>query len=1503
MKILIADGKILKEKIINENNKKIFFEYNDYLDFFSFDYIDNKIIFNKNDSYYEVLSNLKSNILDEYSKILIKSKIDNSKYKIYILPEYDSNYKKLEIKTNVITIGNNNINMSNIILTDKESSLFKININLNDDNIILENKDSYDIYINNVLKENINIYIKYGDLIFIDGIIFSIISNYIYIYNSNNNISIDKNCFNEEVIESIDINEYSIIKYINYNDNNPLNTSPVIKKKIIDKTVSIDPPSAVELKENNPLFLTMLPMVLMSSTTILMSLNILNNIKQGKTTWADNSISLIFSGVMIFTMILYPLIQNAYKKSKESKREIKRIEEYKDYIYEKKREIKEYMEEQKNILLNNYKDTESCYELINNNIEQIWDKKNGDDDFLSVSLGKGKIKPFININYPEEHFTIDRDKLRIQIVRLKEQVEYIENCPIILNLSHNNSFAFEGKKELLHNYIESFLIRLFCSHSYENIKVCVFTNKENKLYWSKYFNLRYFWDDEYSLRFFGYDSSSVSNVVNYLDNIYKERKIKLENNATYKIDVNYIIIIDNYKSINDIAFLNEILSTENNFGFTTIFITEHISNLPSYCKNFIKLNRNEGSLITKDNNYQEVKFIPDIYENDFIKIYEKLASLSIDSDQNKMLPKKITFLEMYKVDGLKKLNVVDKWNNNTTLDNMGVPIGVNEYGELIKLDLHENSHGPHGLIAGMTGSGKSELIISFILSLSINYSPKDIQFVLIDYKGGGLSNTFYNNEIGKRLPHIVGVITNISESEINRCLISLQSEIKRRQVLFSEASIKYNEGNIDIYKYQQLAKKNKDLEYLSHLIIISDEFAELKTQNPEFIDKLVSLARIGRSLGIHLILCTQKPSGIVDSQIWSNSKFKICLKVQDKSDSKEVIGVDDAVYLNVPGRFYLQIGYNEMFMKGQCAYSNAPYYIEEKSSVLNNFKIDFINESGKTYYSYSTFKPNANIISGTHVSNIVKYLIETSIEQKYPFKYLWKDSLEENIILEDLLQKYNYQKNIIPEIVFGEYDEVDNQRKDLAKYNLLNGNIVLYGLTGSGKSELIQTSLYFLTKYYTTEEINIYAMDFSLENLKMFADAPQIGDVMYLYESEKIINTFKLINSILIKRKDILANYSGSIEKYNKENEQKLPIIYIIISNLERLFENFPELENIFLDITRDCNKFGITFMVTISTLNGVRTKLLQGFKQVISLELKDKYDYDTVFGSKVKYAIPHILGRGFIKINNVYEMQTAKIINEENNIFEYIEKFCDSLNINNVNQAPNVPILPSVVSLDYIRPYLTNNLLIPVGVDVEELEVLKLDFTKKGGIILTSRDDDLLNNYTKCILKNISLFKKNKAFMFSPNNNIAIDNVTNISKDFGNYFEQLINFIDNSDKNIDYFIIFKSLSEILELIETNLKEKSLLYDLIDKINKFDNFHLLLIDLVQFIKRYEYNEFYTSNFNNSKGIYIGEGITEQFIIKISSIPRKYRETSGENFGYFIENNKLKYMKVLEYKDE
>lgn len=223
------------------------------------------------------------------------------------------------------------------------------------------------------------------------------------------------------------------------------------------------------------------------------------------------------------------------------------------------------------------------------------------------------------------------------------------------------------------------------------------------------------------------------------------------------------------------------------------------------------------------------------------------------------------------------------------------------------------SEGPHALIAGATGSGKSEGLCTVLFQMALKNPASRIQFILIDFKGGAFSVPLQD------LPHTSALLTNLDSRQIRRLETALQNELDRRQTILADALQRDPGRRTDI----EMLIDPQSGDVFSHLIICVDEFGQLKTRCPEFLKSLQETARIGRSLGVHLILSTQKPAGLVDEQIWANSKSRLCFSVLDRADSREVLGHDGAAHLTQSGEFILQTA-GQSEKKGRAFYLKAP---------------------------------------------------------------------------------------------------------------------------------------------------------------------------------------------------------------------------------------------------------------------------------------------------------------------------------------------------------------------------------------------------------------------------------------------------------------------------------------------------------------------------------------------------------------------------------------------------
>ena len=1083
--------------------------------------------------------------------------------------------------------------------------------------------------------------------------------------------------------------------------------------------------------------------------------------------------------------------------------------------------------------------------------------------------------------------------LTVKVVANKSKL--INNAPIVVSLASKNISALivENDDRTTEKFIQNLIMQLIALHSYSDLKL-VFLLKGNKnIKWEHMKTIPHIWDDQKQIRFWAEDYEDMKEISRYLEIEFNNRKRYGEKFDYRAFAPYYLIITDNYKQIENLRIITEILGSKVNLGFGIFCVTDNLIHLPNECQLFINIKGNNGKIF--ENQITETTQNEFYFDNSFTFFFENIGQVlsNIPIKENTTskfsLPENYTFLEMYDAGKIEQLNILQRWRMNDSTKSLQAPIGIDITGNQVVLDIHEKAHGPHGLIAGSTGSGKSELIITYILSLAINYHPNDVEIILIDYKGGGLAGAFKKGNI--KIPHLVGTITNIDKVGLNRSLVSIQSELRRRQIKFNEAREQTDEGTIDIYKYQKLYHDGYVKEPIPHLLIICDEFAELKQQQPDFMDELISVARIGRSLGVHLILATQKPAGIVNDQIRSNSRFGICLKVQDRQDSIDVIKRPDAAELKSAGQFYMQVGNDEYFTLGLAAWSGAKYEPAEiiKKNVDTSMK--FVSDTGSIIKRIDNSKKIQTKKQGEQLTNIVKYIYELGRNENIKLKPLWLESLPEIIFLKDIKKKYNVEKRqneIIP--VIGEYDDPYNQRQGVVELNFSKqGNMIIYGNAESGKETLITTMIFDLITTYAVKEVQMYLLDFGSETLKIFKDAPHVGDVVLSTDAEKLTRLFEMLQREMKERTQLLSNYGGDIGLYTKSTNKEMPQIIVIINNYEGFLENYGEkFDDALLTLCRDGIKYGIIFILSVSAYNSVRYRLLQNFRQKIALQLNNEDDYMNILEGVKRQRPSHIFGRGLIKYNDIYEFQTARICKPE--IWNaYVREEIEKLKQIYSERATKIPVLPKQIEINDIKEYITKLDKLPVGIYKKNLSLATYNFKNNFINIISAKSIDVAAEYVSHIYEEITLLNNVEVAIFDLEE-IIMKNTKDIKEEYQNY---LINLQNKSKYSICIII---GLDKFLSTIQRDINQDLKALEATKKVS------FIIVDSVFKLKNHEYEEWYKNYVSKDKGIWVGNGISDQYLIHLNSSNRNVINNCGNSFGYIINQEEATMIKLLGMKD-
>lgn len=828
-------------------------------------------------------------------------------------------------------------------------------------------------------------------------------------------------------------------------------------------------------------------------------------------------LSLLFI-LMTPLMIVANWISNKHNTKQKHKKRLLLTEMQNQKHLEK---ISKLLEEEANAIESNYPDLDTV---------NLWSKFIETSHFLKIPIGKGEINSHIFLDNSVQ-------KLNSKVIfNLKDSIGICEREPskdIETTDTHFNDINKTSDHNSIFMYLISYISKVYSPHE---LKFVLFGEKTLANYdcfkWA--------------------NNCIISNP-------------KTEYDLTKLLSKDYhLIIISSHLSIEEHKTLSAFISLvttnpANNYSYSFIIRDSDLKKIPHYCQ---YLYNNNSLLNCADNS--NIAFDP--YTSNISNTTKLLKSLShycdISSTHNNIsskIPNQVNVADIYSI----KETVAQSYIT-LPLSPLKVPIGICsglkdatngkyltesiEYLDLIK-------DGPHALVGGTTGSGKSEFLQSWIISLALAHSPKHLNFLLFDYKGGSAFSKCSS------LPHTVGLVTDLDELLLERVLESLAAEIKYRERHLQ---------HLDLQNISQTHKLDSD-QSLPYLVIVVDEFAAIVNDLPQFTDRIVDLAARGRSLGIHLIMATQRPSGVISNNLRANTNMRIALRVSDSSDSIDILETDLAAKIpnNMPGRGYMRDA-NTCAKEFQSIYLNQPHKAKTDGGTVRDFNL----KSQRTLVQEATLSKETSLdYCITEINNAFK-----NSKSKLPRK-VFLDPLPDSIDIDDI--------SAIDDLKFGICDKTSEQKQ--IPLTLNKNNYLVIGAPTSGKTNTLITFATTLRNNYPDDAIYFIKYNSESKSTVLNKVCSQMFD---FNNTDALIRLFTKIMQCKLSQKVFLI--IDGLDLLKEELEQKNS--YDLLSALNQIISN--------------SNAFKTQIFASSSRPNALTSNITGYFESQIILRLANDLDY-----------------------------------------------------------------------------------------------------------------------------------------------------------------------------------------------------------------------------------------------------------------------------------------------------
>ncbi|MGZ0149060.1 type VII secretion protein EccCa [Kribbella sp. WER1] len=663
----------------------------------------------------------------------------------------------------------------------------------------------------------------------------------------------------------------------------------------------------------------------------------------------------------------------------------------------------------------------------------------------------------------------------------------------------------------------------------------------------------------------------------------------------------------------------------------------------------------------------------------------------------------------------------DTWLPRPSRDRLRVKFGLRADGQPIELDLKESAQegmGPHGLLIGATGSGKSELLRTLVLALAITHPPRSLNFALVDFKGGA---TFTRLD---KLPHTSAVITNLAEELhlVDRMTDAINGELLRRQELLRAA------GNFSSLRdYEKARAAGAPLEEVPTLLVICDEFSELLTARPDFIDMFVQIGRVGRSLGVHLLLASQRLEEGRLRGLETHLSYRIGLRTFSDIDSRTVLGVNDAFQLpRAPGHGFLRVGTDPMD-RFRSAYVSGVHRRPSANGlpVAPDNSIELLDySSGYVAPAVAEEEEENPDPDGAFDETVGETLLDILVDRfdgkGRPAHQIWLPPLDQPPALGDVLRSAgDLVRPHSLTTVAGIVDRPLDQRRDplLLDLSAGGGHVAVAGAPQSGKSTTLAAVLTGLALTHTPEEVQFYCFDFGGGVLSALRDLPHVGGIAGRQDTNAVRRTvIELLGIIAEREKAFAAAGIDSMQTYRERRrrgeagDSPYGDVFLVVDGWQTIRNDYEDLEQALGDIATRGLAYGVHLVISVARWFDLRNQIRDLCGTKLELRLGDPID--SLIDRRCAILVPeHSPGRGMTTGKHHFLIAAPRLQDGTERVATGLAELVATINEAWPGaQAPQVRLLPGDVAYETVDGASSREQGFAVGVAESTLAPVLLD-------------------------------------------------------------------------------------------------------------------------------------------------------------------------------------------------